>query len=127
LPACAHCTNEFPEAPRRGPRPKTYCSPKCQIKAANIRRDLKRKGDLSTAGEPSGRTPASDPMRIPPTPSTPLSDAPNARLSELMEKAHSRTGINAFELADLARLKGLSPWTPFRLIVAKDYQPRRKL
>jgi hypothetical protein len=51
-------------------------------------------------------------------------DTPSNRLSELMEKAYSRTGINAFELADLARLRGMSPWTPFRLIVSKDYQPR---
>jgi hypothetical protein len=47
-------------------------------------------------------------------------------LEELMDKAHSKVGIGAFEVAELARLKGLSPWTPFRLIVSKDYQPRRK-
>jgi hypothetical protein len=51
---------------------------------------------------------------------------PVDRLAELMALAHSPKGIDPFFVAELARLRGLSPWTPFRLIVSKDYQPKRK-
>jgi hypothetical protein len=104
-----------------------FCQRACQIRAANIRRDAKRKANLSTDVKPSGRVEMVGVTTIPPDHSTPLSDSPNPtadRIAELMAKAHSRTGINAFELADLARLRGLSPWTPARLIMSKDYHPR---
>jgi hypothetical protein len=52
--------------------------------------------------------------------------SPADRLSELMDKAHSKTGIGAFELAELARLRNISPWSPARIIMAKDYQARGK-
>jgi hypothetical protein len=136
MPACLNCHTEFAEAPRRGPRPKTFCSRPCQIKAANERRSIKRRGsaaqrpcDLSTAGKTPGRPSSPEAITIPPSASTPLSDSPNPtsdRIAELLARAHSKTGIDPFSVAELARLRGLSPWTPFRLIVSKDYQPRRK-
>jgi hypothetical protein len=50
------------------------------------------------------------------------SDAPSAaadRLTFLMDRAHSRTGINAWEVAELAKLRGISPWAPLRVIIAQ--------
>jgi hypothetical protein len=131
MPACLTCSTEFPEAPRRGPRPKTYCSPKCQIQAANIRRDLKRKGsaaqrpcDLSTTGEAPGQPVAPEATTIPPSASRALSDSPSVtpaeRIAVLMTLAHSRGGIDPWQLAELAKLRGISPWSPARIIMAKD-------
>jgi hypothetical protein len=37
-----------------------------------------------------------------------------------MEKAHSRGGVNAWEIAEIAKLRGRSPWAPLRIIIAKD-------
>ena len=122
LSACPQCG----EAITTASRPKTFCTPACQVQAANARRATTREGRaLGLANPRAGRPLSPSPTDIPASDKTPASDAPT-RLSEPMEKAHSKAGINAFELADLARLRGLSPWTPFRLIVSKDYQPRRK-
>ena len=37
---------------------------------------------------------------------------PSDSLEALMEKAHSRTGVNAFEIAMIAKMRGISPWAP---------------
>jgi hypothetical protein len=37
-----------------------------------------------------------------------------------MEKAHSRTGVNAFEIAIIAKLRGISAWAPVSVILAKE-------
>jgi hypothetical protein len=42
------------------------------------------------------------------------------RLSELMALAHSRGGIGPWEVAELAKLRGISPWAPLRVILAKE-------
>jgi hypothetical protein len=45
MPACLQCYAEFPKPTvRKGSRPRTYCSPKCQQKAANARRQTTRAG-----------------------------------------------------------------------------------
>jgi hypothetical protein len=49
LPACLQCTNDIPPAPRKGGKPRTYCSAPCQIKAANARRATTRSGRVSVA------------------------------------------------------------------------------
>jgi hypothetical protein len=36
-----------------------------------------------------------------------------------MAKAHSRKGIDAWEIAELAKLRGISPWVPLRVIIAE--------
>ena len=36
-----------------------------------------------------------------------------------MEKAHGRTGVNAFEIAMIAKMRGISPWAPTRVILAR--------
>jgi hypothetical protein len=126
VPASLQCNNEFPEAPRRGARPQTYCNPKCQIKAANERRSIKRRGEaqgpsnLSTGGAAPGRPVASDPMRISPSAKTPPSDSPSARINALMALAHSRGGIDPWQVAELARLRNISPWAPLRVIIGKS-------
>ena len=117
MPACLNCNIEFPEAPRRGPRPKTFCSRPCQIKQANERRSIKRRGNLSTAGEPSGQPLSPEATNTPPSAKTPASDLPS-RLEFLMDKAHSRVGVTAFEVAEIAKLKGRSPWAPLAKILA---------
>jgi hypothetical protein len=134
---CEHCSTAF-TAPtqRRGARARRFCTPKCQQTAANARRQTTRegrKGNLSTAAEPSGQPVAPGVITIPPTHSTPLtgplsrlSDSPYTpatRLSALMALAHSKGGINPWQLAELARLRGMSPWAPARLIMSKDYRP----
>jgi hypothetical protein len=95
-----------------------YCGKPCQTKAANARRV--RGPNLSTRGEGSGRAVAPEAANIPPTPSTPLSGAPSARLEELMALAHSPRGLDAWGLAELAKLRGISPWAPARVIMAKE-------
>jgi hypothetical protein len=42
------------------------------------------------------------------------------RLAELMALAHSRGGIGPWEVAELAKLRGISPWAPLRVILAKE-------
>jgi hypothetical protein len=37
-----------------------------------------------------------------------------------MAKAQSRGGIDAWEIAELAKLRGISPWAPLRVILAKE-------
>jgi hypothetical protein len=133
---CANCANPFPAPPFIRGKPQRFCGRACQTRAANMRRSIKRRGsaaqrpcDLSTAGKTPGRPSSPEAITIPPSASTPLSDSPNPtsdRIAELLARAHSKTGIDPFSVAELARLRGLSPWTPFRLIVSKDYQPRRK-
>jgi hypothetical protein len=47
-------------------------------------------------------------------------NTPLNRLSELMALAHSRGGIGPWEVAELARLRGMSPWAPLSVIIAKE-------
>jgi hypothetical protein len=115
---CPSCSTAFVAPPaRRGGKPRIYCGRVCQIKSANERR-VRGKSNLSTASEPSGQPIAPGVITIPPTAQTPLSDAPN-RLEFLMEKAHSRVGVNAFEIAEIARARGISAWAPLAKILAR--------
>jgi hypothetical protein len=115
MPACLNCTKDFPEAPRRGARPQTYCSRPCQITAANRRRSSTRSG--RTSGAPRA---AKSVLESPSTIHTPP-EAPKAvdRLDELMEKAHSRVGVTSFEIAIIAKLRGISPWAPVSKILGR--------
>jgi hypothetical protein len=70
------------------------------------------------AGKAPGQPLLSTPPNIPPTVDRSVSDSPSARIAELMALAHSRTGINAWEIAELAKLRGISPWAPLRVIIA---------
>jgi hypothetical protein len=63
-------------------------------------------------------------LRVTRSPSTLFTppEAPNPvdRLAELMALAHSRGGIGPWEVAELAKLRGISPWAPLRVILAKE-------
>jgi hypothetical protein len=125
---CAQCATEFPAPPvRRGARPQRFCTPKCQIKAANARRSIKRRGNLSTAGKTPERPLPSTLPDAPAKAQTPLSDAPThvdrsaiERLAFLMDKAHSRVGVTAWEIAEIARARGISAWAPVAKIIARE-------
>jgi hypothetical protein len=47
--ACLQCKEDFTPGPRRGARPQAYCTPKCQVRAANARRASTRSGRGSGA------------------------------------------------------------------------------
>jgi hypothetical protein len=120
---CANCATEFNSGQRRG-KVQRYCRPACQITAANMRRASTRAGRIQGITYPhAGKTPGQplspEAITIPPTVKTPASDSPS-RLSVLMEKAHSRGGVNAFEIAEIAKLRGISAWAPLSVIIAKD-------
>jgi hypothetical protein len=57
---------------------------------------------------------------MPPSASRALSDARNARISELMALAHSRGGIDPWQVAELAKLRNISPWAPLRVIIGQS-------
>jgi hypothetical protein len=124
LPACAHCTTDFPTPPFTRGKPQRFCGKVCQTRAANARRASTRagriQGDLSTSGKTPGQPVAPGVTIVPPKAKTPLSDAPNARLDALMALAHSPRGIDAWQLAELAKLRGISPWAPARVIMARE-------
>jgi hypothetical protein len=73
---------------------------------------------------------AANPQPLSPTPpvvspivdTSPLAapDTPSDRLKALMALAHSRGGIGPWEVAELAKLRGISPWAPLRVILAKE-------
>jgi hypothetical protein len=114
---CASCAAPFQPAPPRGGMTQIYCQRSCQIKAANIRRDAKRRANLSTAVKPSG-LPSSPPLlNMSPSVDRALSAAHNTRISALMTLAHSRGGIDPWQIAELAKLKRVSPWAPLRVIL----------
>jgi hypothetical protein len=124
LPACATCTHEFPEATRGG-RAQAYCSPPCRVAAANSRRSTTRKGRMVGA-KPLGATnpqPLSPtPPTMPPSVDTSPRDRPDTtadRLSELMAMAHSPKGVTAWEIAEIAKLRNISPWAPVAKIIAR--------
>jgi hypothetical protein len=116
---CPQCTAEFKQPPPRG-KPQVYCGRPCQITAANQRRATTRKGRLGQANpQPLAPTPVKLRPTVDRSPSE-RQDTPSNRLSELMAKAHSRGGIDAWEIAELAKLRGISPWAPARVIMAKE-------
>jgi hypothetical protein len=112
LSACLQCGAAF----EASSRPKTYCSLPCQSKAANMRRATTRAGRR----EPYPRAGGSPTRPIPST----LTDIPPSvdmaatDLASLMAKANSRVGITAWEIATIAKLRGISPWSPLRVILA---------
>jgi hypothetical protein len=78
-----------------------FCTPKCRVAGANSRRSTTRAGRINGptyphAGEPSGRPSSPEAITIPPIASRPLSDSPS-RLEILLEKAHSRGGIDPWQ------------------------------
>jgi hypothetical protein len=119
--ACAQCAAPFPQpATRRGARPQTYCSRPCQIKAANARRATTRTGRKVT--NPQGAAPSGLPsspalLNMSPSVDRSVTDARNARISALMTLAHSRGGIDPWQIAELAKLRNISPWAPLRVIL----------
>jgi hypothetical protein len=121
VPACLQCNEPFQPGPVRGGRVQTYCQRTCQIKAANVRRDAKRRSNLSTAVKPSGQPQPPEATNTPPSASRALSDSPNTasdRIAVLTALAHSRGGIDPWQVAELAKLKGRSAWSPLRVILA---------
>jgi hypothetical protein len=129
---CAQCATEFAPGQRRG-KVQIYCGPTCRVAGGNARRSTTRAGRIlgitnPHASEPSGRPIAPEATNTPPSPSTPLSDSRSVasdRIAELMALAHSRGGINAWQVAELAKLKGRSPWAPLSKIIArKGHSPQ---
>jgi hypothetical protein len=122
MPACLQCKEEYQPAPRRGARPQAYCGRPCQIKAANARRAStclgRGSGALRTAKsvlDSSIDLPAIS--TVPEAPKAVDRLAIAARISALMTLAHSRGGIDPWQIAELAKLKGISPWAPLRVIL----------
>jgi hypothetical protein len=117
---CALCATAFTPPPiRRGGKPRVYCGKPCQTQAANARR-VRGRANLSTAVKPAGQPLAPEATTIPPTVDMAASDARNARISALMTLAHSRGGIDPWQVAELAKLKGISPWAPLRVILGHE-------
>jgi hypothetical protein len=119
---CAQCALSFPAPPFRRGKVQIYCSSQCQTKAANARRATTRAGRSKTnpqAGGPSGRPSPSTLPNIPPSVDMAASEPQSSRLAVLMAKAHSRGGIDAWEVAELAKLRGVSPWAPLAKIIAR--------
>jgi hypothetical protein len=126
MSACPQCNLAIEPSPHK--RPRTYCGPPCQITAANARRQTTRAGRTSGAarpihgaGEPPTRPLSPTLPTISPTVDRSSSDPPattSYRLSELMEKAHSRGGVTAWEIAEIARARNISPWAPLSVIIA---------
>jgi hypothetical protein len=88
-----------------------FCTPKCRVAGANARRASTRAGRLSgptnpQGGEPSGRVDMAEAIAIPPSVDRSVSDAPDSRLATLMALAHSRKGVTAWEIAEIAKLRG---------------------
>ena len=95
-----------------------YCGKPCQIQAANARRATTRTGRTNGITNPHSGLPSSpEATTIPPSDSKALTDARNARISALMTLAHSRGGIDPWQVAELARLRNISPWAPLRVIL----------
>jgi hypothetical protein len=127
MPACLQCTAEFPAPPARRGKVQVYCSRPCQTKAANVRRASTRAGRINGityphAGEPLQRLKTPEAMSIPPSVDRSASDRPSAadRLSFLMDKAHSRVGVTAWEIAEIARARNISAWAPVSKILARE-------
>jgi hypothetical protein len=124
MPACQTCTKEFPAATRGG-REQKFCSPPCRVADANSRRETTRKGRLVWAKPLRATNPqplSSTPPTMPPSVDTSLSARPTPcadRIAELMALANSRGGIDSWQVAELAKLRGISPWAPLRVIIAK--------
>jgi hypothetical protein len=70
-----------------------------------------------TNPQPLSPTPPALPSHVDRSPSD-APHTPSDRLSTLMAKGHSKGGINAWEIAELAKLRGISPWAPLRVILA---------
>jgi hypothetical protein len=94
---CAHCTAPFPAPTVRRGKVQIYCGPTCRVAGGNSRRASTRAGrTATTVTNPRPLSPALT-MKPPSVEGSP-SDAPHTpgdRLSVLMEKAHSRGGIDA--------------------------------
>jgi hypothetical protein len=123
LRTCAQCTAEFLPSTRGG-KVQTYCARTCQITAANMRRASTHAARTNPpAVEPSTQPLSPALIATAPTLDRLVSDrqdTPSERLSELMALAHSRGGIGPWEVAELAKLRGISPWAPLRVILAKE-------
>jgi hypothetical protein len=123
---CAQCATEFPQPPRTRGKVQRYCSKPCQTKAANMRRATTRAGRINGVTYPqAGKAPIgplhstlTDTHATVDRAATETPHTPSDRLSELMEKAHSRGGVTAWEIAEIAKLRGRSPWSPLRVILA---------
>jgi hypothetical protein len=122
MPACANCQTEFPEVPRRG-KAKLFCGPTCRVSAGNARRATTRSGRTlgltnPRAGEAPGGPLSPEVIATRPSVDRSVSDSHNIRLSELMAKAHSPGGVTSFEIALIAKMRGISAWAPLRVILA---------
>jgi hypothetical protein len=119
MPACLTCTQDF-RAATRGGRAQLFCSPSCRVVAANARRATTRKGRLGvTNPQPISPTPPTMPPSVDRSPSD-CQDTPNNSLKALLDKAHSRVGVTAWEIATIAKLRGISAWAPLRVIIARE-------
>jgi hypothetical protein len=122
---CAQCAASFAAPPVRRGKVQIFCTPKCRVAGANARRATTRAGRINGityphAGEPSGRPLPSTLTDIPPSVDRSATDSPSDRLAELMAKAHSRGGVTAWEIAEIAKLRGISAWAPLSVIIAKE-------
>jgi hypothetical protein len=121
---CLSCKEEFIPGPPRGGRAQLYCGSKCRVAAGNSRRAITRKGRKEPSPPVTNpRVTSPTPPTIPPSVDTSVSEprrTRSERIAELMALAHSRTGIDAWQVAELAKLRGISPWAPLRIILAKE-------
>jgi hypothetical protein len=124
MPACLNCTASFPAPTARRGKVQIFCTPKCRVAGANARRASTRAGRINGityphAGEPSGRPLAPEATNTPESVDRSASDSPS-RLDVLMALAHSRGGIDPWQVAELAKLRGISAWAPLAKIIGKE-------
>jgi hypothetical protein len=125
---CANCANDFPAPPvLRGGRVRRFCTPKCRVAGANQRRATTRLGRTLGPTNPH----AQEPSGLPSSPTLPnmspsvdrsasdRQDTPSDSLANLLDKAHSRVGVTAWEIATIAKMRGISAWAPVRVIIAR--------
>jgi hypothetical protein len=114
---CPHCKSTF--AARVGAKPQRYCSASCRRAVQNARAAEQRTQAL---GSHRNALQASKVTKVAATPSKPASNVlgrDSSRLATLLDAAHSRRGLNAWEIAELARLRGIDPAAPLNQIFGR--------
>jgi hypothetical protein len=109
---CATCATPLPRRSKaRGGKPQSYCSPRCRKTAENRRAGHAPRATLTIRPSNSLKAASDAP--------TQRSVADEGRVTLLLDKAHSRTGISSFEIAELAKLRGIDPSAPLKVIFAR--------
>jgi hypothetical protein len=125
---CAQCATEFTPGQRRG-KIQIYCGPICRVAGGNARRATTRSGRANGITNPHAGDPRTGPSSSPllntshtvDRAASEASDTPIDSLKALLDKAHSRVGVTAWEIALIAKRRGISPWAPLSVIIGKAH------